>query len=386
LSSLTTPAIVLRVVNYGEADRIVTLFGRDTGRLSALARGARKSQRRFAGGLGLCALGTAAVRERAGAELGTLERFDATESYPALGSDVARMAHAAYAAELVGKLCAPHQVEVAVFDWLVAFLRLLDADGASAERLRVFEIGLLSGLGFGPVLDTCATCGGDSFGGRAPAEIAFRWDPDRGGGGLHGVRARRATVAAGRAHGAGPPVTHAARGGDGPGAAARRQPRLPRGAARDHQPSRERAAQDRRIHCQGRARRGRVVTRPPMLGIRHVALYVGDLAAAERFWVDVMGYAVEWRPDPDNVYLCGARDNLALHRKDVSGDGRLDHIGIAVAAAADVDAWAAHLEARGVAVKAAPRTHRDGSRSLYFHGPEGLLVQIIHHAPMSAPG
>ena len=53
----STPAIVLRAVNYGEADRIVTLFGRDTGRLSALARGARKSQRRFAGGLGLCAVG-----------------------------------------------------------------------------------------------------------------------------------------------------------------------------------------------------------------------------------------------------------------------------------------------------------------------------------------
>jgi DNA repair protein RecO (recombination protein O) len=181
LSSLTTPAIVLRAVNYGEADRIVTLFGRDTGRVSALARGARKSQRRFAGGLSLCALGTAALRERPGADLATLERFDVTASHPALGADVARMAHAAYAAELVGKLCAPHQVEAAVFDWLAEFLRLLDADGASAERLRVFEIGLLTGLGFGPVLDTCAACGGDSFAGRAPAEVAFRWDPDRGG-------------------------------------------------------------------------------------------------------------------------------------------------------------------------------------------------------------
>jgi DNA repair protein RecO (recombination protein O) len=181
LSSLTTPAIVLRAVNYGEADRVVTLFGRDTGRLAALARGARKSQRRFAGGLALCALGTAALRERPGADLATLERFDATESHPALGTDVARMAHAAYAAELVGKLCAPHQVETAVFDWLAAFLRLLDGDGASAERLRVFEIGLLSGLGFGPVLDTCAACGGDSFAGQAPASVAFRWDPDRGG-------------------------------------------------------------------------------------------------------------------------------------------------------------------------------------------------------------
>ena len=98
-----------------------------------------------------------------------------------------------------------------------------------------------------------------------------------------------------------------------------------------------------RIHRQGRrARRGQADdqddTRPPVLGIRHVALYVADLAAAERFWVDVMGYAVEWRPDPDNVYLRGGADNLALHRAQPSGapadGGRLDHIGIAVAAAA----------------------------------------------------
>ena len=127
-----------------------------------------------------------------------------------------------------------------------------------------------------------------------------------------------------------------------------------------------------------------MTARPPLLGIRHVALYVGDLAAAERFWTEVMGYGLEWRPDPDNVYLHGARDNLALHRKDVPGDGRLDHIGIAVAAPGDVDAWAAHLQAHGIALKAAPRTHRDGSRSLYFHGPEGLVIQIIHHAPLTA--
>ena len=181
MSSFVTPAIVLRAVSYGESDRVVTLFSRDTGKLSALARGARKSQRRFAGGLSMCALGSAAIRERAGADLVTLERFDATESYPALGSDVARMAHAAYTAELVGKLCAPRQVEPAVFDWLVTFLRLLDGEGASAERLRVFELGLLSGLGFGPVLDTCAVCGGQNFAGRPASEVAFRWDPDRGG-------------------------------------------------------------------------------------------------------------------------------------------------------------------------------------------------------------
>jgi catechol 2,3-dioxygenase-like lactoylglutathione lyase family enzyme len=130
---------------------------------------------------------------------------------------------------------------------------------------------------------------------------------------------------------------------------------------------------------------------PPLLGIRHVALFLRDLEGAERFWVDVMGYEVEWRPDPDNVYLRGGRDNLAMHRGSPPGPlptewgegGRLDHIGIAVAAADDVDAWAAHLEGHGVALKTRPKTHRDGARSLYFHGPEGLLIQIIHHLPMT---
>jgi catechol 2,3-dioxygenase-like lactoylglutathione lyase family enzyme len=123
-------------------------------------------------------------------------------------------------------------------------------------------------------------------------------------------------------------------------------------------------------------------SRPPMLGIRHVALFVADLAAAERFWVDVMGYAVERRTDPDNVNLCGAHDNLALHRGDAPDAGRLDHIGIAVRAATVVDEWATYLAAKSVTLKTQPKTHRDGSRSIYFHGPEGLLIQIIHHSPM----
>jgi DNA repair protein RecO (recombination protein O) len=178
VSAHVTSAIVLRSVNYGEADRVVTLFGRTTGRVSALARGARKSQRRFAGGLGLCSVGEISVRERAGAELMTLESFDVTSSHPTFGTDLARMAHAAYVAELVSKLCAPRQVEVGVYDWLSTFLELLDGGGASAERLRVFELGLLGRLGFGPMVARCAVCGGERSG---PGPIDYRWDPDRGG-------------------------------------------------------------------------------------------------------------------------------------------------------------------------------------------------------------
>ncbi len=178
MAAHATSAIVLRAVSYGESDRVVTLLGRTTGRVSALARGARKSQRRFAGGLGLGSVGDISVRERAGAELLTLESFDVTSSHASFGTDVARMAHAAYVSELVSKLCAPRQVEIAVYDWLATMLDLVDRDGASAERLRVFELGLLGRLGFGPMVATCAACGGERSG---PGPVDYRWDPERGG-------------------------------------------------------------------------------------------------------------------------------------------------------------------------------------------------------------
>jgi catechol 2,3-dioxygenase-like lactoylglutathione lyase family enzyme len=117
---------------------------------------------------------------------------------------------------------------------------------------------------------------------------------------------------------------------------------------------------------------------PPALGLRHAALRVRDLAAAEAFFTGPLGYRVAWRPDPDNVYLVRAGDNLALHRAArVEGPGALDHLGILVPRPEDVDAWERHLEACGARIAARPRDHRDGTRSLYVEGPEGIVVQVI---------
>ncbi len=122
---------------------------------------------------------------------------------------------------------------------------------------------------------------------------------------------------------------------------------------------------------------------PPALGVRHVALRVRDLEAAERFFVELLGYRVEWRPDADDVYLVRHGDNVALHRAaGAIGPGMLDHVGLLVGRAEDVDAWASWLEARGATLAARPRTHRDGARSLYLAGPEGLVVQLLHHPGM----
>jgi catechol 2,3-dioxygenase-like lactoylglutathione lyase family enzyme len=128
--------------------------------------------------------------------------------------------------------------------------------------------------------------------------------------------------------------------------------------------------------------------RPTHAGLRHLALNVHDLGAMKRFYVDLLGFAVEWEPDPDNVYLSSGLDNLALHRAaaPASADGAsaLDHLGLIVRAADDVDRWAAFLEGNGVAIDARPRTHRDGARSCYFRDPDGNRIQIIHHPPISS--
>ena len=143
--------------------------------------------------------------------------------------------------------------------------------------------------------------------------------------------------------------------------------------------------------------------RPTHAGLRHVALNARDLDAMKRFYVDLLGFHVEWEPDPDNVYLSSGTDNLALHRSTLEaaatvaastepavgtsvaagGVARLDHLGLIVRNAGDVDLWARFLESHGITIDAKPRTHRDGARSCYFRDPDGNSVQIIHHPPIS---
>lgn len=130
------------------------------------------------------------------------------------------------------------------------------------------------------------------------------------------------------------------------------------------------------------------MTRPPATaGLRHVALNVRDLEACERFYTELLGMRVEWRPDADNVYLTGGKDNLALHRAasaiDPGAAQRLDHIGFILNEIGDVDAWHEFLRLNGVKILKEPRTHRDGARSFYCQDPDGNVVQLIYHPPLS---
>lgn len=122
-----------------------------------------------------------------------------------------------------------------------------------------------------------------------------------------------------------------------------------------------------------------------MRGLRHVAFRCKDLAAMERFYVELLGYRVEWRPDPDNVYLTSGEDSLALHAEPslAGAETHLDHIGVLLDTPQEVDSWAEHLHAGGAKVATMPRTHRDGCRSFYAADPEGNKIQFLYHPGLS---
>lgn len=127
------------------------------------------------------------------------------------------------------------------------------------------------------------------------------------------------------------------------------------------------------------------LTRPPHAGMRHVALNVLELNTVEPFYVDLLGFEVEWRPDPDNVYLCSGLDNLALHVvSDTGAEAQtLAHTGIIVDKMSQVDDWYEFLLENNVKMATEPKTHRDGARSFYCYDPEQNVVQIIFHPPLS---
>jgi DNA repair protein RecO (recombination protein O) len=178
-STIVTDAVVLRQVATGEADRVVTLYTRAHGKLSALAHAAAKSRKRFGAALSPYVLGEATLREKAGRELHLLERFDARRDFAARLGDPIKMGHAAYATELLRELSPPHQTDPALLDLLVELYEVVGTTAPRAETLRAFELRLLDAVGLRPVLDRCLACGaGEAARLDAPGAVL---DPERGG-------------------------------------------------------------------------------------------------------------------------------------------------------------------------------------------------------------
>jgi len=154
---LTCSALVLKLVDYRESDRLITLFTLEHGRISGIARGARRSVKRFGGALELFAHLTVHVKLKH--SLSELLDVDIITIHSGIRGDLDRIAHAAYASELVATLAPEGMVNHRLFRLISAYLAHLDTNPATSSDRRFFEINLLNVLGYRPTLDTCSSCG-----------------------------------------------------------------------------------------------------------------------------------------------------------------------------------------------------------------------------------
>lgn len=121
--------------------------------------------------------------------------------------------------------------------------------------------------------------------------------------------------------------------------------------------------------------------------MRHLALNVIQLDDCVDFYTRLLGMDVEWQPDEDNYYLTSGNDNLALHRATKTTDATaqsLDHLGFIIDTAEEVIHWFNFLKQESVEMLTQVKDHRDGARSFYCKDPDGNVVQIIYHPPLSS--
>ena len=157
--SYKTEAIVLRQTSLGEADRILTLFTVDSGKLRAVARGVRRPGSRLGGHLEL--LNRVSVSLALGRGLDVVGEAQALQSYPRLRDDLERLSMAIYMAEMIDLFSPERSAAHAVYRLLADALDRLQETPAPGLLLRHFEMRLLELSGYGPEFQSCVECRAD---------------------------------------------------------------------------------------------------------------------------------------------------------------------------------------------------------------------------------
>jgi DNA repair protein RecO (recombination protein O) len=159
MTLVVTEAIVLHAFDYLESSRIFRLVTREAGVRSVLARGARRSKRRFGAALDLYAQGSAELQTKVGRDLDTLTAFDVTRARPQLAAQLSRFTGASAIAELTIRF-GRDAADPGLFDAVMTSLDEIAV--APPDRARDVTLAgawrVLSELGVAPTVDNCAEC------------------------------------------------------------------------------------------------------------------------------------------------------------------------------------------------------------------------------------
>ncbi len=163
----SSEAIILRSLDYGEADRIVSFLTPDHGRLKGFARAARKSRKRFGPALEPFAQVCLYWSPPRSGEMVSLKEADLLDLRTGLRRDLTAIALAGYGCELVEELLGELPGQPQVFEVLRAYLDHLATQGTMQEARMLLELRLLALAGYDPHLLHCSACGGGFSGDRA---------------------------------------------------------------------------------------------------------------------------------------------------------------------------------------------------------------------------
>ena len=150
---------MLRSLDYGESDRILTFLTDEFGKLKGIAKGARRSRRRFANALEPFSLSTLLFSRRGSGGLAFIEGSDVINHFAGIRADLDRTLVAAYVAELADHFSVEGKKNLPLFELLTDFLGFIECGQMTETAERFFELRLLKSAGFEPVLDRCVTCG-----------------------------------------------------------------------------------------------------------------------------------------------------------------------------------------------------------------------------------
>ncbi|MGH2448484.1 MAG: DNA repair protein RecO [Chloroflexota bacterium] len=149
-------ALVLKASDFGEADRLLTLFTPDKGKLRAIAKGVRKLASRKSGHLDLFMRSTVLIAS--GRSLDIVTQAELLETFLPIRSDLRRLAHSHYVAELVDKLAGEHNPNQALYAKTLVTLRRLAVSDELDLVTRAFELHSLHASGYRPQLHRCLHC------------------------------------------------------------------------------------------------------------------------------------------------------------------------------------------------------------------------------------
>ena len=174
MASEKTTAIVIRLVEFSETSLIVTLLTPEFGKVSAMAKGARRPKSSCEGALDLLSLCRVVMIRKSGDTLDLLTEAKLEKRFRAAEYDLHRLYAGYYVAELIRELTDENDSSPELFQLTCDALADLDGDMEVDLCLLRFELQMLRILGHMPSLDSCAVCGKSAHGSEVDAAPSKR--------------------------------------------------------------------------------------------------------------------------------------------------------------------------------------------------------------------